>query len=264
MIEATLQILTEVFAQHDAAVLWVSGGKDSLTLTHLCQPWKDRIVLLHNAVDTGFAGVWENLSACATDWGYPYLLRTEPRMTFEAYVAQYGWPVEVVPTSMDGVIPTPYQGEHRVSSWWFCTTQRQLLPLIQRTQAMGATAILTGSRGSDAPLFATGGPVVDGRDQYGWMRYNPLHAWPTEAIWTYVDAEAIPLPLHYAWKRDATFEWPDCRMCTWQPQYLAWLEAQRPDEYAALMASYGPTSVALQEAIQAAQPLVHVPEDGAC
>jgi 3'-phosphoadenosine 5'-phosphosulfate sulfotransferase (PAPS reductase)/FAD synthetase len=75
------------------------------------------------------------------------------------------------------------------------------------------------------------GPVVDGREHYGWMRYNPLHHWTTEAVWHYVDTQGIPLPPHYAWKRYATFEAPDCMACSWRPEYWQFAKKEYPDVY---------------------------------
>jgi tRNA(Ile)-lysidine synthase TilS/MesJ len=38
---ATQQALADLFDRYDRVFLAFSGGKDSLTLAHLCEPWRD-------------------------------------------------------------------------------------------------------------------------------------------------------------------------------------------------------------------------------
>ena len=251
-IDATRAQLEGIMAQHTRPVIWVSGGKDSLTLLHLLQPWPARVTILHNALDGGFPGVEENLAHCVEAWGFGPARVVQPMLTLDAYVAQYGWPVEVVPTSMDGVNPTPfYDGGVKVSSWWHCTETRQLLPILLGSYALQADAVLTGCRASDAPLFARMTAVNDYRDLIGWVRYDPLKAWSTAEIWAYVEAHQIPLPPHYAEKRHTTYEWPDCLACTWQPEHLRWLKTHHPDVSTDVWAKAGPTLHAVKQALQA-------------
>ena len=226
--------LATILETYTPVVVWASGGKDSLTLLHLLQPWATRVTVLFNDVDGEWPGVQENLRACLMTWGFepPHVIH--PLITYEAYVAQYGYPMELVPCVMDGAgFESPfYVGGAKVSSWMQCTVQRFVLPILAASMALKAHAVITGSRSSDAPAFLRMGRVLDASMVTGFVRYNPLIHWTTEQVYAYVDAHAIPLPAHYAWKRHATYDVPDCMGCTWFPQHWQTLKDLYPHFYA--------------------------------
>lgn len=100
---------------------------------------------------------------------------------------------------------------------------------------MGADAVLTGSRASDAPAFAVmGASTTIGKDLLGFTRYNPLADWTTEEVYQYIADNNISLPMHYKWKRELgeKYEFPDCMRCTWQPEHWRLLREHYPDVYA--------------------------------
>ena len=239
LVTQTQEEISQAIDSHTKPVLWLSGGKESLTLLHLLRPWNTRITLLHNHLDGGWPGVTENLMALADAWGFTTPMLTHPKLTFDEYVAQFGYQTDIVPTDSDTVIqpPSPYQGEGmRVSSWWHCTLLRNIYPLLEATMALGADAILTGVRASDGALFASmGAEASQGKDVVGYVRYNPLYAWTAEDIYAYLDGHHVPLPAHYQWKRAAgdAYEFPDCMRCTWQPEHWRILREHYPDVYAA-------------------------------
>lgn len=237
-IETALDLLETIFQDHQCIVLWGSSGKDSTALLHLMQPWRERVTIIHNQVDGGWPGSTENLLTLAVSWGFKPPILTQPVLTFDEYVAQFGYQAEVIPTEYDTLVqpPSPFQsGSVRVSSWWHCTLLRQILPLAQATLTLGADAVLTGSRASDAPGFAAMGEWTDaGQDLLGFIRYNPLTHWTTSEVYAYIDEKNIPLPPHYQWKRAAgdRYEFPDCLRCTWQPEHWTLLKEQYPEVYA--------------------------------
>lgn len=241
-VTTTQRLLHTIFDAHRSVVVWLSSGKDSTTLLHLLRPWAAQVHVLANILDGGFEGIESHIEQVCAQWGFQRLTVTEPGITFDDYVALYGWPVRVVPTAMDGTLPDPwYDGGLKVSSFWHCTTLRVLAPLIEASHKLGADAVLTGSRSTDAPAFARQGPVTEWfRQGVGlWTRYNPLQAWTTEDVWAYIDAERIPLPAHYSWKRHVPWESPDCVLCPYHADYVRWLRGQRPGDYNRLMAEGG-------------------------
>jgi 3''-phosphoadenosine 5''-phosphosulfate sulfotransferase (PAPS reductase)/FAD synthetase and related enzymes len=218
MTQETLFRLEQHIRRHHKPVIWASGGKDSLTLLHLCRPWAKRLQVIHNAVDMGWPLVTENLLTNLEEWGYAYPEIVHPPRSLPDYIRTYGWPVEVVPSAMDRALPTPFSpGKPRVSSYWQCTMIRQLLPMAVATKKLEADAVLTGCKAVDAPLFDQIGPMVNGA-QIGWIRYDDLHAWTDKQVWEYVDEHEISLPPHYRWKRYAVWNVPDCTLCTWDPR----------------------------------------------
>ena len=228
-------IIRQVISLHERIVVWCSGGKDSLTLLHLLQPWAQRVCVLFNDVDGEWPGVRANLEQCLQQWGFPEARVIQPFITYEDYVARYGYPMEIVPSMMDGGnIESPfYMGGHKVSSWVHCTVQRFVLPLLAASVELKAEAVVTGSRASDAPAFAMMGAILDARATSGFIRYNPLIQWTAAEVYAYIDTHSIPLPPHYDWKREATYDVPDCMGCTWFPQHWEVLKARYPEFYAA-------------------------------
>ena len=233
----TMETLAQIVERHATPVVWCSGGKDSIALLHLLRPWRDRVTLLHNYLDGGWPGVTENLMALVETWGFASPILTHPKLTFDEYVAQFGYQSEVVPTDADTVVvpASPWHdGSLRVSSFWHCTVLRSIYPLLEATMALRADAIITGSRARDGPLFAMmGAEAPQGKDVVGYVRYNPLSAWTTEAVYAYVDEHHIPLPPHYQWKRqvEGQYAWPDCLRCTAQPEHWRLLREHCPDVY---------------------------------
>jgi 3'-phosphoadenosine 5'-phosphosulfate sulfotransferase (PAPS reductase)/FAD synthetase len=224
-------LLTDIFDRYRRVALWCSGGKDSLTLLHHCIPWRHKVIVIHNHVDDGWPDVTENLSQLLDRWGFLRSIYTEPGISFDQYTITFGWPVNVVPTTHDGVVQpsSPYRtSDLKLASWWHCTLTRQIQPLVTATASIGADCILTGSRNADGPAFAAMGQQIDAGLA---MRYNPLAEWTSEQVYQYVDAHDIPLPPHYKWKRAIGYEAPDCMSCTWQPQYWAVLKRYYPKEF---------------------------------
>lgn len=223
--------LSHIFKQHSRVACWVSGGKDSLTLLHHCIPWRHKTIVIHNHVDDGWPGVTENLSQVLDAWGFLRSIYTEPGYTFDQYTQAFGWPVDIVPTTHDGVVQphSPFKtSDLKLASWWHCTLMRQIQPLVTATASIGADCVLTGSRREDAPLFdAMGQQIADTH----WMRYNPLAEWTSAQIYQYVDEHQIPLPPHYKWKRAIGYEAPDCLSCTWQTEHWAVLKQHYPKEF---------------------------------
>ena len=237
VVAQTQEAIAKVFERHATPVLWLSGGKESLTLLHLLRPWREHITLLHNRLDGGWPGVTENLMVLVETWGFASPILTHPKLTFDDYVAQYGYQTEVVPTDADTVVvpASPWHDNSlRMSSFWHCTLLRGIYPLLEATMALGADAVLTGSRASDAPLFAMmGAEAPQGKDIVGYVRYNPLYAWTTDDVYDYSNDHHIHLPPHYQWKRqvEGQYVWPDCLRCTAQPEHWRLLREQYPDVY---------------------------------
>jgi 3'-phosphoadenosine 5'-phosphosulfate sulfotransferase (PAPS reductase)/FAD synthetase len=253
-VEQTRQILTERLAQAQRPVVWASGGKDSTVLLHLCRPWASQLVVLHATKrgDDGWPGITEGVEEHCARWGYT--LRTvQPWKTFPAYVHEFGWPVETVPTTLEGstaLAPSPYQtGTIRVASWLHCTFVRTIYPLYEAMIGLRADLLLTGSRLSDAPANAAFAQEVHVPGVEGWARSNPLAHWSTVDIWAYIDAERLPLPPLYAWKREADYEAVDCLSCTWQPRHWETLQRHHPDEYAVRWPQVRPVYEAVQAAL---------------
>lgn len=226
------ETLETIFTSHNAVALWCSGGKDSLTLLHMARPWRHKVCVIHMYEPETWPGVTENLNDCLDAWGFLRNIHIEPSVSFAEYTQQYGWPVSHVPSDYDGTAPSmsPYwDGTIKLASWWHCSVIRQIQPLGELAIAMGTDAVLTGSRAQDGPWFVREGSVVDA----GYFtRYDPLHTLSATQVYAYIDEHNIPLPPHYAIKRQRPdYEWVDCLSCTWAPQHWQILKEFYPEEF---------------------------------
>jgi 3'-phosphoadenosine 5'-phosphosulfate sulfotransferase (PAPS reductase)/FAD synthetase len=214
------------------------------------------MTVLHVAVDDGWPGVTETLLANCAAWGYgAQVVLLQPWLTYDAYVAQYGWPVEVVPTTLEGataVADSVYRTSPiKMASWLHCSYVRGLYPLMLATAERGHDVVLTGSRLSDAPANDMFTQQLRQRHPAGWQRLNPLAAWSTEDIYAYIDAQQIALPPLYTLKRHLReFEWVDCLSCTWRPQHWTLLKTYFPDEFAKRWPQVAPVYAVLHQALQ--------------
>jgi 3'-phosphoadenosine 5'-phosphosulfate sulfotransferase (PAPS reductase)/FAD synthetase len=254
-LDDTLRLLAKRLYDAQRPTIWASGGKDSSALLHLCKPWAQKLRVLHTTKrdDDGWPGVTETLEQHCAEWGYTLEI-CQPWLTFQAYVDQYGWPVDTVPTTLEGgtaVAPSPYrQSALKLSSWLHCTYMRTLYSVLDASMTYKADLILTGSRLADGPNNAAFAQDVPFEFPMPWSRCNPLAAWTTAQVWEYIDTHQIALPEHYRWKRQADYEAVDCLSCTWQPQHWATLREHYPEEYAKRWPQVQPVYDELRESLQ--------------
>ena len=248
-IAETQALLAQVFTHHHNVVVWYSSGKDSTCLMHLLRPWATRVQVLSVIMDNSWPGCLEHVERTCQEWGFPHLQILAPPISFPQYVANYGWPSQLIPTSMDGPLLDPfYDGGPKLASWWHCSVLRVIWPLMQASQEYQADAVLTASRRSDAPAHGRIGPVIEAHDVgiAGWTRYDLLHQWTTEQVWEYIDGHGITLPEVYKWKRGAEFEWADCQECTFSQPYLKWMKQERPEMFQRVWQDFQPALKRMQ------------------
>jgi len=248
-IQETQRLLEQVFAHYQRVVCWFSGGKDSTTLLSLLRPWSSQVEVLAVVMDNAWPGTRECIKQHCAAWDFDNLEILAPPISFPQYVQNYGWPSQLIPTSMFGELPDPfYDGGPKLASWWHCSTLRVIWPLVQASQEHQADAVLTASRKSDAPAHGRIGPVIEAHDVgiAGWTRYDPLHPWTTEQVWEYIDSHGITLPDIYKWKRGAQFEFADCRECMFNPSIATWAKEHDPALFAEVWPQFSPALKRMQ------------------
>jgi len=245
----TQRLLEQVFAHHKNVVLWASGGKDSTVLLSLARHWAPQVTVLSVIMDNSWPGVQDCVEQHCAEWGYEHLEILSPPISFSQYVQNYGWPSQLIPTSMDGPLLDPfYDGGPKLASWWHCSTLRVIWPLVQASQEHQADAVLTASRKSDAPVHGRIGPIIEAHDVgvAGWSRYDAMHPWTTAQVWEYIDQHGITLPEVYKWKREAQFEFADCRECMFNPAIAKWAKKHDPALFAEVWPQFSPALKKMQ------------------
>lgn len=181
--------LADIFDRHERVFLGFSGGKDSLALLHLCEPWRERVTLLWS--NTGYmAG---HMAAFVRGFGDRWrLVEVSPERDMLADWEEHGTPVDVVAIEhLEGLDwRTP-----RVRPWPLCCAVNRTGPLAAYLARFGEPcAFLNGQRRSDrgtTPERMAGimSPNVE--------TVMLLWAWSTSDVLTYLAAQAIPLPPHH-------------------------------------------------------------------
>jgi 3'-phosphoadenosine 5'-phosphosulfate sulfotransferase (PAPS reductase)/FAD synthetase len=243
-IAETKDLLQQIMTSHEKVALFLSGGKDSTTLLHLAQEWASRLTVLSVIMDNTHPGIPEHVETICREWGYTDVHLLSPPVDFWTYVKNYGWPMQLIPTSMNGEMLDPYyDGGPKVASWWHCSTVRVLWPLAEATQQIGADAVLTASRASDAPEHVRRGPITEthGVPFAGWTRYDAIWPWTTAQVYAYVDKYNISLPpISIAKRAHPDVEFSDCVECLWHSGYATWLKENDPETFARVWAMAGP------------------------
>lgn len=199
--EQTRAALARLFTEHERAVLAFSGGRDSLVMRHLCEPWRDRITL----VWTNTGEMWPHMVAFVRDaaegWNF-----AELSSDVLANWREHGMPADVVPVrhaTRLGLVPR----EPRIQPWTACC-------MVVRGHPVAAYVAAR----NDVTLFLRGQKREDGLDLSqaalpgaSAVHADPLWEWSSGDVQAYVDAHGITLPFQYA---EGVVDSLECWICT--------------------------------------------------
>jgi phosphoadenosine phosphosulfate reductase len=218
--------LDAIIGRHDRIALQFSGGRDSLAVLHLMQPYWDRLTVY-----------W-----CNTGDAYPETreLMAQVRAMVPHFVeiagdqpgvvAQFGIPSDVVPAthaemgrSMAGGANTLIQDRYH------CCARTMMLPTHARMVADGITLIIRGQRADDAIKATTrSGQIVD-----GFELLFPIEDWDAARVDAFLSACKVDMPPFYA----TMSSMPDCMTCSafWETGQGAYRAAHQPQAHAVVL-----------------------------
>ena len=129
--------------RHDRAVLQFSGGKDSLACLSLLQPWWEKITVLWANTGDAFPETIEQMRRIRD--AVPHFI--EVRSDATAHIADYGWPVDVVPTT-NTAVGKMLDGHDRplLQHYTSCCGTNIWRPLCAAAADLGATLVIRGQR----------------------------------------------------------------------------------------------------------------------
>ena len=187
--------------------LQFSGGKDSLVLLHMMQPfWSDLTVYYVNSGDS-FPETDELMAAVQTI--VPNFIKVPGRKRLVEQVL--GWPSDVLTSNSSDVAHELGEVGPKLVDRYKCCFHSLMEPLHERMLADGIEVILRGQRNNDtlqSPVRS--GDVVD-----GFTIIFPLADLTEEQVFAYLDEHNIPVPRFYT---EGMSSGGDCMRCT------AWLE----------------------------------------
>ncbi|GJE53208.1 Phosphoadenosine phosphosulfate reductase [Methylobacterium tardum] len=181
--------LSDIYSRHEHVFLGFSGGKDSLALLHVCEPWRDRVTLLWS--NTGYMAA--HMAAFVRGHGERWrLVEVSPERDMLDDWSEHGTPVDVVAI---GHLEGLDWNSPRVRPWPLCCRQNRMAPLVAYLARFERPCVLlNGQRQSDKGTTPERMAEIMSSNVTTAM---PLWAWSTSDVLTYLAAHAIPLPPHH-------------------------------------------------------------------
>lgn len=202
--------------KHDKIALQVSGGKDSLALLYLLQPWWHRLCVYWLNTGDAYPETVARMEIIRAE--VPYFRELHGRQP--EVIAADGWPSDVVPhahTTAGNTVfgKTPFKVQSRLDCCW----RSLMLPMHQAMIDDGVTLIIRGKRQDEADK--TG--IRSGYTENGIEVLFPIMDWSSADVMDYLTLNGIEVPPFY----EHTSASLDCVGCT------AWLEHKNGDYLAA-------------------------------
>ncbi len=195
--------LASLFARHKKAVLWFSGGKDSLACLHLCRNYRDKLEVVWVNTGAAFPHMIEFIRKATEGFNF-----VELKSDQAAWVEQQGLPCDMVPVAnsawRDPAAPDP-QTLLRLQPWTACCAKLRFQPGLDYLARSGATLLIHGQRHSDG-----GGFTVDSGPDAKVEICKLLWEWSTGDVMDYITEHGIDLPEQYA---DGGVDSLDCWNC---------------------------------------------------
>jgi 3'-phosphoadenosine 5'-phosphosulfate sulfotransferase (PAPS reductase)/FAD synthetase len=233
-------ILTDVFSEDVPVYLAFSGGKDSLALLRLCEPYKGRFKLLW--ANTGFT--FPHIERIVREKGADFGL-VELKSDLPAIWQQHGLPAETLSMSNWLTFEDPLRLQPRTH----CCTRAKGHPLLRFMDSHGGPAILLmGTRRDDGHVLVE----AENRNAAGdsVRIVSPIADWTADDVMKFIAKEGIELPAHY----DRIADSLDCWSCpaNWAlygREYVDLLERELPGAAEFVLPAVSRNREALQAAM---------------
>ena len=165
----------QLFKRHKRAVLFYSGGKDSLACLLLLQPWWHAIDVVWVDTANQFPEVYDHMEKVRGMVPHFTVLKSDTL----AYARENGFPVDVVPTRYTAMGQFIYGYKPlRLCSRFDCCAANIWKPMEDYMRLVKPTCVIRGDRSSErvmAPEKAEGIEFV-----------FPIADWTTEQVQTYI------------------------------------------------------------------------------
>ena len=193
--------LASLFARHKKAVLWFSGGKDSLVCLDLCREFRGQLDVCWVNTGAAFPHMVQFIRK-ATE-GYNFV---ELKSDQAAWIEQQGLPCDMVPVA-NSIWRHASASEPKtlLQPWTACCAKLRFQPGLDYLARSGATLLIHGQRRSDG-----GGFTVDSKLDARVEICKLIWGWSDDDILGYIGEHEIELPEQYA---DGLVDSLDCWNC---------------------------------------------------
>lgn len=189
--------ISNLLASHNHPLVLFSGGKDSIVLAHLLEPFKDKFSLVW--VNTG--AMLPHMEEFIREYGQKFNLVELSSNQAERFKT-VGYPSFVIPIYNTPLAIQHIKGVRKavINDWITCCRDLRSAPAMSYANSIGSTLIIHGQRGEDNGGFHEYGH--DGNiDIYG-LVFN----WSNEDIYQYINTHKLKLPEQYSYSPESKGE----------------------------------------------------------
>jgi len=191
--------ISAIMARHTRAIVGFSGGKESIAIAHMLEPYKDKVELVW--VNTG--AMFPHMEEFVREYGRRFRL-TELSSNQTQRFATAGLPSRVVPIANVPIKNRDNRERLLINDWMSCCFQLRTKPIYDYMVQVGATLLIHGQRQEDQAYFSPG-PELQGAEVFA-----PLDDWSQQQVLDYIEAHSLQLPEQYPEVMDSL----ECWNCT--------------------------------------------------
>jgi 3'-phosphoadenosine 5'-phosphosulfate sulfotransferase (PAPS reductase)/FAD synthetase len=175
LVSSARATLADVFARYRCVFLAFSGGKDSLTVLHLCESWRDRLTLLWTNTGHMAPFMVEFVRSHADRY---HLVELAPARPMAEQWAEHGQPADILP--LEHMEHVDWRAP-RLQPWLLCCEENRTRPLSAYMHGVAEPcAFLSGQRKSDR-----------GTTPERMTCIMPLHVESVMPIWDWTTADTL-------------------------------------------------------------------------
>ena len=213
--------MEQIINKHERIALQFSGGKDSLALLNLMEPYWDRLTVYWTNPGDPFpetVALMEQIRAIV-----PHFVVIEGDV--HGSIQNFGLPSDLVPADSTPIGLAARRGGTRIQDRYSCCMRSLMLPMHERMKADGVTLVIRGQKNSDV-LRA---PIKSGTVEDGIEYLFPLEDWDDARVMAYLAEKGIPVPRFYDYMNAN----PDCMHCSayWEEGRGKYLREFYPESY---------------------------------
>ena len=218
-LEKTRQIIEEAIFRASRPVLTLSGGKDSLMLLHLCQPYRERLHVVWARTTETFPHMVDFVREQVAGWDYVELVSDQAE-----FFKKHGFPSALIP-----VRHRPHEKNPGIliQSKGYCCKDLQYRPLARYVKQYGADMVLHGQTAEDLQKSKLSFPSML-RSLRRSQIVAPLDKWTADEVMDYCLTQGVALPLQYQTGFPDSLECWNCTVRT-DLKRFEWMQTHCPE-----------------------------------